>query len=376
MAVYLDCNATTPVDPRVRALVTEYLDGEFGNAGSRTHEYGARAKRAVERARQQVATVVEGKPDEVVFTSGATECNNLAILGLEEEGRRSSRRHVVSTEMEHKATLEPLEELERRGFEVTRLPGNQEGWVEPGAVLAAVRDDTLLVSLLHVNNETGVVQPIGAVADALEGHEVFLHVDAAQGYAKEFEELRRARVDLISVSGHKIYGPKGIGALIARRRGFKRPPLRPLQFGGGQERGLRPGTLAVHAIVGLGLAAEVARLEAPARRERCVAFRRKVLDGLGPLEPKLHGDPARVVPHTVNLSFAGLDSEAVMVAAKDLIAVSNGSACTSQSYEPSHVLTSMGLPEEQVRGAIRISWYHDTPDVDWAEVSARIASLR
>ena len=376
MPVYLDCNATTPVDPRVRALVVEYLDAEFGNAGSRTHEYGARAKRAVHRARQQVAAVVEAKPDEVIFTSGATESNNLAILGLEEEGRRSGQRHVVSTRMEHKATLEPLDELERRGFEVTRLRGNPSGWVDPGEVLEAVRDDTLLVSILHVNNETGVVQPIRAIADGLGQHPALFHVDAAQGYTKEIEELASPRVDLISVSGHKICGPKGVGALIARRRGFRRPPLAPLQFGGGQERGLRPGTLAVHLIVGLGLAAEVARQEASVRHRRCSSFRKKVLDGLGPLEPRLHGDPDRVVPHTVNLSFPGLDSEAVIVAVKDLIAISNGSACTSQSYEPSHVLTSMGLPDEQVQGAIRISWYHDTPDVNWAEVAARIASLR
>ena len=376
MPVYLDCNATTPVDPRVRALVVEYLDAEFGNAGSRTHEYGARAKRAVQRARLQVAAVVEAKPDEVIFTSGATESNNLAILGLEAEGCRAGRRHVVTTQMEHKATLEPLDELERRGFEITRLPGNPRGWFDPRDVLDAVREDTLLVSILHVNNETGVVQPIRAIAEALGEHPALLHVDAAQGYAKELEELRSPRVDLISVSGHKIYGPKGVGALIARRRGFKRPPLVPLHFGGGQERGLRPGTLAVHSIVGLGLAAEVARQEASARHARCRTFRDKVLDGLGALDPTLHGDPDRAIPHTLNLSFPGLDSEAVIVAVKDLIAISNGSACTSQSYEPSHVLTSMGLSDEQVQGAIRISWYHDTPDVNWAEVAARIASLR
>ena len=376
MPVYLDCNATTPVDPRVRALVVEYLDAEFGNAGSRTHGYGARAKRAVQRARQQVAAVVEAKPDEVIFTSGATESNNLAILGLEGEGCRSGQRHVVSTQMEHKATLEPLDELERRGFAVTRLPGNLRGWVDPREVADAVRDDTLLVSILHVNNETGVVQRIRAIAECLGEHPAVLHVDSAQGYAKEFEELRDPRVDLISVSGHKIHGPKGVGALIARRRGFKRPPLAPLQFGGGQERGLRPGTLAVHSIVGLGLAAEIALQEASVRRARCQAFREKVLDGLGPLDPRLHGDPDRVVPHTLNLSFPGLDSEAVILAVKDLIAISNGSACTSQSYEPSHVLTAMGLPGEQVDGAIRISWYHDTPEVNWAEVAARIASLR
>ncbi len=376
MSVYLDCNATTPVDPRVRALVVEYLDVEFGNAGSRTHEYGARAKRGVQRAREQVAGVVEAKPEEVIFTSGATESNNLAILGLEGEGRRSGRRHLLSTEMEHKATLEPIDELGRRGFEITRLPGNPNGWIDPDEVLEAVRDDTLLVSILHVNNETGVVQPIRAIADRLGEHPAVLHVDAAQGYAKEFEELGTPRVDLISVSGHKICGPKGVGALIARRRGFKRAPLAPLHFGGGQERGLRPGTHAVHSIVGLGLAAEVARQEASARNARCQAFREKVLQGLGALDPRLHGDPDRMVPHTLNLSFPGLDSEAVIVAVKDLIAISNGSACTSQSYEPSHVLTSMGLPTEQVQGAIRISWYHDTPDVNWAEVAARIASLR
>ena len=376
MPVYLDCNATTPVDRRVRSLVVEYLDAEFGNAGSRTHEYGARAKRAVQRAREQVAAVVEAKPDEVIFTSGATESNNLAILGLEGEGCSSGRRHVLSTQMEHKATLEPVDELERRGFDVTRVRGNPSGWVDPDEVLDAVRDDTLLVSILHVNNETGVVQPIRAIADGLGRHPALLHVDAAQGYTKEFEELASHRVDLISVSGHKICGPKGVGALIARRRGFRRPPLAPLQFGGGQERGLRPGTLAVHLIVGLGLAAEVARQEASVRHRLCSSFRKKVLDGLGSLEPRLHGDPDRVVPHTLNLSFPGLDSEAVIVAVKDLIAISNGSACTSQSYEPSHVLTSMGLPNEQVQGAIRISWYHDTPDVNWAEVAARIASLR
>lgn len=376
MPVYLDCNATTPVDPRVRELLVEYLDGEFGNAGSRTHEYGARAKRAVQRARQQVAAVVEAKPDEVIFTSGATESNNLAILGLEAEGRRSGRRHVVSTQMEHKATLEPLDELERRGFEVTRLPGNPRGWTEPRELVAAVRDDTLLISILHVNNETGVVQPLRAVAELLGEHEAFLHVDAAQGFAKEFDEISVPRIDLISVSGHKIYGPKGVGALIARRRGFKRLPLVPLHFGGGQERGLRPGTLAVHAIVGMGLATEIALQEAPVRRARCRAFREKVLDGLGVLGPRLHGDSARSVPHTVNLSFPGLDSEAVIVAVKDLIAISNGSACTSQSYDPSHVLKAMGLPDEQVQGAIRISWHHDTPDVDWQEVVARISLLR
>ncbi len=376
MPVYLDCNATTPVDPRVRAKVVEYLDAEFGNAGSRTHEYGVRAKRAVQQARKQVAKVVEAKPDEVIFTSGATESNNLAILGLEAEGRRTECRHVVSTQIEHKAVLEPLDELEQRGFTVTRIPGNPRGWIDPREVLGAIRDDTLLVSVLHVNNETGVIQPIQAIADVLADHPALFHVDAAQGFAKELKELLSPRVDLISVSGHKIHGPKGVGALIARRRGFKRPPLTPLHFGGGQERGLRPGTLAVHAIAGLGLAADLGRQEAVAREARCRAFRTKTLEGLDPLNPRIHGDATRTVAHTLNVSFPGLDSEAVIVAVKDLVAISNGSACTSQSYEPSHVLTAMGLPKEQVEGAVRLSWSYDTPDVDWAQVTSRIASLR
>ncbi len=376
MGVYLDCNATTPIDPRVRDLVMEYLDVEFGNAGSRTHEYGLRAKRAVQRAREQVAAVVDSKPEVVLFTSGATESNNLALLGLEAEGHRSNRRHVVTTQIEHNAVLEPIDTLERRGFEVTRLPASPRGWIDPRELVEAVRDDTLLVSIMHVNNETGVVQPIGAIAEALDDHPAFLHVDAAQGYAKEFEKLRSPRVDLISVSGHKIHGPKGVGALIARRRGFKRCPLEPLHFGGGQERGLRPGTLPVHAIVGLGLAAELGQQEAGAREARCRAYREDVMKGLSPLGPQVHGDPARTVPHTLNVSFPGLDSEAVIVAVKDLIAISNGSACTSQSYEPSHVLTAMGLPKEQVEGAIRISWCHNTENVNWAQVADRIASLR
>lgn len=376
MPVYLDCNATTPVDPRVRAKVVEYLDVEFGNAGSRTHEYGLRAKRAVQQARRQVATVVDAKPEEVIFTSGATESNNLAILGLEAEGRRTGRRHVVSTQIEHKAVLEPLDELEQRGFSVTRIPGNPRGWIDPREVLEAIRDDTLLVSVLHVNNETGVIQPIRAIADVLAGHSAFFHVDAAQGFAKEFKELLSPRVDLISVSGHKIHGPKGVGALIAQRRGFKAPPLTPLHFGGGQERGLRPGTLAVHAIAGLGLAADLGRQEAAVRETRCRAFRTKALEGLDRLNPRIHGDVNRTVAHTLNVSFPGLDSEAVIVVVKDLVAISNGSACTSQSYEPSHVLAAMGLPKEQVEGAVRLSWSHDTPDVDWAQVTSRIASLR
>lgn len=376
MPTYLDCNATTPVDPRVRDAVVEFIDVEFGNAGSRTHEFGLRAKQAVQRAREDLARAAHAKPDEILFSSGATESNNIAILGLQAEGIASKRRHVVTTSIEHKAVLEPILELEKQGFEVTRLPVDRSGWVKPSQVAAAMRADTLLVSIIHVNNETGVIQPIKDIADAISDHEAYLHVDAAQGFGKEFNELQTARIDLISISGHKLYAPKGIGALVARRRGFCRCPLKALQFGGGQERGLRPGTLPVHLIVGLGLAVRLAAREAASREARCRSYRQEVLESLESLEPTAHGDPARTIPHTLNVSFARLDAEAVIVALKDLIAISNGSACTSQSYEPSHVLTAMGLPREQIDGAIRISWSHTTEPVDWGKVRERIASLQ
>ena len=373
--VYLDCNATSPLEPAIREAVTHWLTEEIGNAGSRTHEYGTRAKHAVQQAREQVASVVEAKSDEVVFTSGATESNNLAILGLATWGEVEARRHVVTTAIEHKAVLEPIDALEKRGFIVTLVKPRASGAVAVEDIAAALRPDTLLVSVMHVNNETGVLQPIGAIADSLSDHEAFFHVDAAQGFGKELT-LRNPRIDLISVSSHKVYGPLGIGALIARRRGFRRPPLTPLVYGGGQERGLRPGTLPVPLIVGLGLAAEIALQDHVDRRVRCLELREQALNALNPLEIRLHGDPEHTLPHVLNFSVEDVDSEALMVALKDIAAVSNGSACTSQSYEPSHVLRAMELPEGAIAGAVRLSWCHLTPNVDWIEIADRIRSLR
>lgn len=376
MTTYLDCNATSPIEPKVGEEVIHYLKIEFGNAGSRTHEYGTRAKQAVQRARDQVAEVVKAKRDEVVFTSGATESNNLAILGLAEYGERTGRKHIISTAIEHKAILEPFEALAKRGFEVTLLPPTSGGWVDPEVVGNALRGDTLLVSVMHVNNETGVMQPLTEIADVLADHPAYFHVDAAQGFGKDIKTLQNPRIDFISISGHKIYAPKGVGALITRRRGYNRAPLAPLLFGGGQERGLRPGTLPVPLIVGMGLAAELALKNHSKRERACRAFRDRTLDALSLLSPLINGEQSRTLPHVLNLSFPGLDSEAVMVALKDLVAISNGSACTSHSYQPSHVLKAMGLSDKRIEGAIRISWCHMTGEPDWNGITKIIKSLK
>jgi cysteine desulfurase len=341
-----------------------YLSDEYGNAGSRTHEFGVRAKQAVERARDQVAAVVAGQRDEVIFTSGATESNNIALLGLAASTDGTTHRHIVSTAVEHKAVLEPLDHLRKHGFEITLIHPDQSGRVDAQAVLRAVRPDTLLVSVMHANNETGIVQPIEAIAAGLPD-EVWLHVDAAQTFGKLIAPLQNPRIDLISASAHKVYGPKGIGALISRRRNGKRPPLFPLMFGGGQERGVRPGTHAVHLIAGFGVAAQLALDEHEQRQASCLHFRDGVLTAMAQLGGQINGDQSHCLPHVLNVSLPGLNSEAAMLSLKGLLALSNGSACTSTSYEPSHVLVAMGLDRDRIDSALRLSWCHLTPAVDW-----------
>lgn len=376
LAAYLDNNATTPLDPQVATVVSRFLLEDYGNAGSRTHAFGATAAKAVEDARASVAAVVAARPDEVIFTSGATEANNLALLGLGDAAEATGKRHIVTTSVEHKAVLEPLEYLvKRQGFEVTALPVDERGWPAPDDLATALRPDTLLVSTMHVNNETGVELPLQAYAEVLASHAAWWHVDAAQGFGKRLDALRLGRIDLISVSGHKIFGPKGVGALVARRRGYERPPLSPLMLGGGQERGLRPGTLPVALIAGLGEAARLAVSDHGPRLARCRAIRDDLLTSFSELEYWANGDQDRVVPHVINISVSGVDAEAAIVATRDLVAISNGSACTSSSYEPSHVLTAMRLERERVDGALRISWSHMTPDVDWGAVVDRLAAL-
>lgn len=375
MPAYFDCNATTPIEPQVFEIVRHYLEIEFGNAGSRTHSFGAQALQAVQKARDQVADVVKAKRDEVIFTSGATESNNIAILGLAKQGEVTGRRHIISSMIEHKAVLEPLEVLRNRGFEITLLQPNTGGRIEAAQLKQALRSDTLFVSIMHVNNETGVIQPIEEIADCLKEHEAFFHVDAAQGFGKILSGLDNKRIDLLSMSGHKIFAPKGVGALIMRRRAYKALPLEPIIYGGGQERGLRPGTLPVHLIAGMGEAIAISVRDLEKRKLTCQKIKNEILSALMPLEPVINGDPLHTVSHTLSIAFPGLDSEAVIVALKNEIAISNGSACTSSSYQPSHVLKAMQLQDDIIQGTLRLSWSHLSEFVDWQLVANKIRKL-
>lgn len=373
---YFDCNSTTPIEPDVLEAMRAYLTDEFGNASSRTHEYGARANRAVGKARSQIADVVDAEPSEVIFTSGATESNNIAIFGLENYAREGNKLHIITSSIEHKAVLEPFGILGERGFDVTYIAPTGGGWVDPSDIANALRPDTAFVSIMHVNNETGIIQPIEEICDALDGHDAYFHTDAAQGFGKDIKRLQNSRIDLISISGHKIYGPKGIGALIARKReGIDSLPLTPIMYGGGQERGIRPGTLPVHLIAGLGKASEIAQNNNVERAEKCTAIRNALKSNFSELNPIYHGDPERQLPHIVNVSFDNIDSEAIMLVLKDLVAISNGSACNSSKYEPSHVLAAMNLSQENLLSSTRWSWSHLSNAPEWNKIVTTIKSL-
>ena len=374
MTIYLDCNSTSPVDSEVGQLVVYYMTREFGNAGSRTHIYGTAANAAVETARLQIATTLDAQKDEILFTSGATESNNLAILGLADAGYALKKRHIISTQIEHKAVLEPLSRLEQQGFQVSYVKPSSDGSVTTDSVLRGIRGDTLLISVMHVNNETGALQPIEQIATGLEGSEVYFHVDAAQGFGKALPALRHHRIDLMSISGHKVYAPKGIGALLTRRRNFKRPPLSPLLLGGGQEKGLRPGTLPVPLIAGLGLASEKAVQNNTAWWEQCGRVKKDAVEALQKIGARFHAQD-NALPNVLNCSVPGVRSEAAIIALKGIAAVSNGSACTSSSYSLSHVLKAMDLPDEDIAGALRFSWSPMTEEVNWAEITQALQQL-
>ncbi|MFM8216047.1 MAG: cysteine desulfurase family protein [Pirellula sp.] len=357
--VYLDCNASNPIEPRVMQAIVEAYRSLQGNAGS-PHLHGQKAKEAVHRARDQIGSVVGAKRHEVYFTSGATESNNLAILGLAQRGKLTGKMHIISSAIEHKAVLEPLDRMRSMGFEVTLIKPQSDGQVSSRAMIDAMRPDTLLVSLMHVNNETGIVQPIDEVAQESQSRGIWMHVDAAQGFARDIERLRHPGITSMSVSGHKIFGPQGIGALVIRRNKDHDSALEPILVGGGQELGLRPGTIAVPLVVGFGLAAELALDEHAPREVVCKQLGGMIQKWAMHHGATIHGDSQHRLPHVLNLSIPGWDADDLLESIRDHVSISDGAACTSVCATASHVLSAMGVREPELSGAVRLSWCHLT----------------
>ena len=352
LPIYLDYSATTPVDPRVAEKMIPYLVEKFGNAASRSHSFGWEAEAAVEEAREEVARLVNADPKEIVWTSGATESDNLAIKGAA-NFYSGKGKHIITVKTEHKAVLDTCRELERQGFEVTYLDVLENGLIDLEAFKAALRPDTILVSVMFVNNEIGVIQPIAEIGEICRDKGVIFHVDAAQATGKVEIDLAALKVDLMSFSAHKTYGPKGIGALYIRRK--PRVRLEAQMHGGGHERGFRSGTLATHQIVGMGEAFRLAREEMAVENKRVGALRDRLLRGVSDIDHVyVNGDLEHRVPHNLNVSFAYVEGESMLMAVKDL-AVSSGSACTSASLEPSYVLRALGRDDELAHSSIRFT---------------------
>ena len=365
LPIYLDYSATTPVDPRVAEKMIPYLVEKFGNPASRSHAFGWEAEAAVEEAREQVAKLVNADPKEIIWTSGATESDNLAIKGAA-HFYSGKGKHVITVKTEHKAVLDTCRELEREGFELTYLDVRENGLIDLDVFRAALRLDTILVSVMFVNNEIGVIQPIAEIGEICRAKGIIFHVDAAQATGKVDIDLQQLKVDLMSFSAHKTYGPKGIGALYVRRK--PRVRLEAQMHGGGHERGFRSGTLATHQIVGMGEAFRIAREEMAIENKRIRTLRDRLLTGLQDIEHvHINGDLEQRIPHNLNISFAYVEGESMLMAIKDL-AVSSGSACTSASLEPSYVLRALGRDDELAHSSIRftIGRFNTEEEIDYA----------
>ncbi len=377
LPIYLDYSATTPVDPRVVDAMIPWLRDHFGNPASRSHAYGWEAEKAVENARANVASLVNCDPRELIWTSGATESINLAIKGVA-HFYKDKGRHLVTVKTEHKATLDTMRELERDGFEVTYMDVQPDGLLDLASLESALRPDTILVSVMFVNNEIGVIQDIPAIGEMCRGRGIVFHVDAAQATGKVVVDLAELKVDLMSFSAHKTYGPKGVGALYVRRK--PRVRLEAQMHGGGHERGLRSGTLPTHQIVGMGEAFRIAHEEMATENERIRMLRDRLWAGLSQIEQVyLNGDFERRVPHNLNVSFNFVEGESLIMAIKD-VAVSSGSACTSASLEPSYVLRALGRSDELAHSSIRftVGRFTTQEEIDYTVglVTRQVARLR
>lgn len=372
MSIYLDYNASAPIDLRVLDHMVDIYKNYTGNADSRTHNYGERARSVVEEARKQVASLLGVTSDEIFFTSGATESNNIAIRGLLDYAKSTGKKHIISTAIEHKAVLETVKYLAKEGFDVGLIKPDKSGRISAEDVINSVRDDTLLVSVMHVNNETGIIQPVKEIGEALDQRGVLFHVDATQSCGKLVEEIRELKYNMLSFSAHKLMGPQGVGVLVLKKKRYKLPPVKNIMFGGQQEHGIRPGTIPVALVAGCGMACDIANKEYKDNAKKAKDIKRELIEELdnSQIDYVINGDSSFCVDTTINVSFKGVSSEALMIAAKQFCAISNGSACTSKNYDPSYVLTAMGIDKEEIESSVRISWGADT------DKGAAIAGLR
>lgn len=381
LPIYMDLQATTPTDPRVIKEMVPYFNEKFGNSHSRTHSAGWQAEIAVEKARKQVADLINADPKEIIFTSGATESNNLAIKGIARFYKKSidGRPHIITTQVEHKCVIDTCRDLEEEGFDVTYLPVDKNGIVDPNTLRSAIKKQTILASIMAVNNEIGSISPLKEIGDICKENNVFFHTDAAQAIGKIPIDVREMNISLASISGHKIYGPMGVGALFVSRKS-PRPKLQPLFSGGGQERGMRSGTLPTPLVVGLGKACEIAKAQMESDRKRIEKLSNRLLEGIRKEVPDVKrngGDNA--FPGCINLSFPYVEGESLLMALPEIL-LSSGSACTSASLEPSYVLKALGVEEDLAHSSLRfgIGRFTTKKEVDYAikKVSEKVKKLR
>ncbi len=366
MSVYLDYNASAPIDERVLNCMIDVYKNHIGNADSRTHVFGEDTRVIVETARKQVASLLGVNTDEVFFTSGATESINIALLGLREYAQKTGKNHIITSAIEHKAVLETVKHLEKEGFRVDYVAPDLSGRIKADDVLNKVTEETLVVSVMHVNNETGIIQSVTELGEELQKREVLFHVDATQSCGKLVDELKILKYSMLSFSAHKLRGPQGVGVLILRKKSYKLPPVKAIMYGGHQEHGIRPGTIPVALVAGCGKACEIAEAEYRFDYEQSQLIKNKMMDILrdSGLSYHINGDEAYCVPGTLNMCIEGISSEALMISTKQFCGISNGSACTSKSYTPSYVLLAMGIPTDQIESSVRISWGHGTNEED------------
>ena len=364
MGVYLDYNASTPIDERVLDEMIDVYRYSFGNADSRTHDYGENARKIVDKARQRVAELLMIDKGEVFFTSGSTESNNIAILGLKRFANSIGKKHVITSAIEHKAVLSTIKSLKEDGFDIDIVYPDENGRVSLDSITNKLREDTLLVSLMHANNETGIKQPVEELGEILDEKDILFHIDATQTCGKLVPDLMRTKYNMLSFSAHKLYGPQGVGALILRKKEYTLPPIKQIMYGGQQEHGIRPGTTPVALVAGLGKACELAKLEYQQNFETLERLKKVVLTLIekSGLEYIINGDQIFCMPNTINVSFKGVESEALMISSRCYCGISNGSACTSNDYSPSYVLKAMGLNDDRISEAVRISWGPNTDE--------------